>query len=265
MNTFLNQMTKDSNITRTENGGVTRKSTESNQKREYVLYLHRNKINNKVYIEITKQHPPEKRWKNGNSYKHNQHFNAAIQKYGWDNFQHLILKENLTLEEANIEEIKTIAFYDSTNYEKGYNIQIGGNHSPQSEQTKEKIRQKALDWSDEVKKKMSDAAKKRVARDGAPFQGKHLSEEAKNKLRKVDKSYTQTEQYREKMSKATSGAKNGSAKKIKAISENKKEVLHFGYKQEAMNFLGLSRSSQKFLNKAIKNHTIYHNYYWEEE
>ena len=29
MNTFLNQMTKDSNITRTENGGVTRKSTES--------------------------------------------------------------------------------------------------------------------------------------------------------------------------------------------------------------------------------------------
>ena len=29
MNTFLNQMTKDSNVTRTENGGVTRKSTES--------------------------------------------------------------------------------------------------------------------------------------------------------------------------------------------------------------------------------------------
>ena len=29
MNTFLNQMTKDSNIARTENGGVTRKSTES--------------------------------------------------------------------------------------------------------------------------------------------------------------------------------------------------------------------------------------------
>jgi len=45
----------------------------------------------------------------------------------------LILKENLTLEEANIEEIKTIAFYDSTNYEKGYNIQMGGNHSSQSE------------------------------------------------------------------------------------------------------------------------------------
>lgn len=29
MNTFLNQMTKDNNFTYTENGGVTRKTTES--------------------------------------------------------------------------------------------------------------------------------------------------------------------------------------------------------------------------------------------
>ena len=29
MNTFLNQMTKDSNITRTENGGVAHKHTDS--------------------------------------------------------------------------------------------------------------------------------------------------------------------------------------------------------------------------------------------
>ena len=29
MNTFLNQMVRDNNITRTENGGVTRKTTES--------------------------------------------------------------------------------------------------------------------------------------------------------------------------------------------------------------------------------------------
>lgn len=241
------------------------------EERKYVVYVHINKTTNKTYVGQSCN--IERRWRNnGIDYydysKSNEDqsiFWKAIQSYGWDGFEHIILKENLTLEEANIEEIKTIAFYDSTNYEKGYNIQMGGNHSSQSEQTKEKIRQKALNWSDEVKKKMSDAAKRRVARDGAPFQGKHLSEEAKKKLRKVDKSYTQTEQYKEKMSKATSGAKNGSAKKIKATSEDKKEILHFGYKQEAINFLGLSRSSQKFLNKAIKNHTIYHNYYWEEE
>lgn len=75
-----------------------------------------------------------------------------------------------------MEEINTIKFYQSTDPSKGYNIRPGGNHSSHSEETKEKIRQKALQWSDETKKKMSESAKKRVLRDGPPFQGKHLSE-----------------------------------------------------------------------------------------
>ena len=112
---------------------------------------------------------------------------------------------------------------------------------------------------------MSLSAKKRVARDGPPFQGKHLSEDAKNKLRQVDKSYTQTKEYKEKMSLATSGSKNGSAKKVKAISPDNNQILHFGCKKDALTFLKLSRSSLKFLNKAINNHTLYHNYYWEIE
>jgi len=67
------------------------------------------------------------------------------------------------------------------------------------------------------------------------------------------------------MSEATKGAKNSAAKKVKAISLDKKEIIHFGFKQEALNFLGLSRSSLKFLNKAINNKTPYHDYFWEEE
>ena len=232
---------------------------------KYCLYLHRNKINNKIYIGITCQNPPQTRWKNGKGYKNNEHFYNAIEKYGWNNFQHIILKQNLTLEQANAAEIEMIAFYQSNDPNKGYNIQSGGNHSPHSNKTKEKLRQKALNWSDETKQKMSESAKKRVARDGAPFQGKHLSEEAKEKLRQVDKSYTQTKEYREKMSIAKSGAKNGSAKKIKAISADGAQVIHFEYKLEALNFLHLSKSSLKFLNKAIKNHTLYHDYYWEAE
>ena len=232
---------------------------------KYFLYLHKNKIDNKVYVGITCQNPPQIRWKNGKGYKSNQHFYNAIEKYGWDNFEHIILKQNLTLEQANNEEIKAIEFYQSTNPNKGYNIQLGGNHSPQSEETKEKIRQKSLNWSNQTKEKMSLSAKKRVARDGPPFQGKHLSEDAKNKLRQVDKSYTQTKEYKEKMSLATSGSKNGSAKKVKAISPDNNQILHFGCKKDALTFLKLSRSSLKFLNKAINNHTLYHNYYWEIE
>ena len=59
-----------------------------------------------------------------------------------------------------------------------------------SEETKKKMSLIASNRSLEAHKKMSEAAKRRVERDGAPFQGKHLSEEAKEKLRQVDKSYT---------------------------------------------------------------------------
>lgn len=230
----------------------------------FYIYRHTNLINGKIYIGQTCQ-KPEYRWgKDGNGYKNSPHFYAAIQEYGWENFKHEILEKDLTLEQANQKEKNLIALLKSNNPNYGYNIQEGGDHAPQTERTKEKIRQKALQWSDETKLKMSQAAKRRVERDGAPFLGKHLSDQAKEKLRQMDKSYMKTPEYHEAMSKATSRGKNGFAKKIKATSPSG-EVLHFDYKQGAMNFLNLSRSSQKFLNKAIKNHTLYHGYYWEEE
>ena len=48
---------------------------------------------------------PEKRWGvNGRNYKSSPHFYSAIQKYGWDNFEHNILFTNLTKEEACLKE-----------------------------------------------------------------------------------------------------------------------------------------------------------------
>lgn len=52
-----------------------------------------------IYIGITKQNPIV-RWNNGFGYKRNPHFYNAIQKYGWNNFQHEIIFSNLTQEEA---------------------------------------------------------------------------------------------------------------------------------------------------------------------
>ncbi len=62
----------------------------------YTLYMHKNKTNGKVYIGITSQ-KPEHRWRNGNGYR-GMMFMNAIKKYGWDNFEHLILHEGLTRE-----------------------------------------------------------------------------------------------------------------------------------------------------------------------
>ena len=104
----------------------------------YCVYMHRNKINNKVYIGQTcnikvRWHPI--------SYKSSSYFYNAIEKYGWDNFEHIVLIDNLSLEEANQKEKYFIKIYESTNRNKGYNLKTGGNNGYQlSKETKQKIR-----------------------------------------------------------------------------------------------------------------------------
>lgn len=92
------------------------------------VYMHKNKTNNKVYIGITGR-DPEKRWANGNGYRYNPHFWNSIQKYGWDGFEHVILENDLTRDEAKEKEIYYIKKFNSTNPEKGYNIKRGGDSS----------------------------------------------------------------------------------------------------------------------------------------
>lgn len=107
--------------------------------KNYCVYCHVSPAG-KRYVGVTSK-KPSKRWQNGRGYKYNSHFFTAIKKYGWDNFQHIILQENLTREEASEEERRLIEEYESTNPEKGYNISTGGAHGghPTSEEAKAKI------------------------------------------------------------------------------------------------------------------------------
>ncbi len=109
------------------------------EERCYTVYMHVNKSNLKIYIGITYQEV-ERRWRsNGNGYK-NQVFYNAIQKYGWDNFEHIILFENKTKEEAEELEILFIKTLMSNNCAYGYNVSNGGNSTGKiSEDTKVKI------------------------------------------------------------------------------------------------------------------------------
>ena len=95
-----------------------------NKEPNWCVYCHTNKINGKKYIGITCKEP-HKRWSNGNGYK-GQKFYNAITKYGWDSFEHEVLFNELTLEEANKKEIELIKKYNTTNKNNGYNRSNGG-------------------------------------------------------------------------------------------------------------------------------------------
>ena len=90
----------------------------------YVVYLHRNKINNKCYVGQTCQ-KPEARWGlNGNGYKDQIYFYRAIQKYGWNNFEHIILETNIPQDKINERECYWTGYYHALAPE-GYTLQAG--------------------------------------------------------------------------------------------------------------------------------------------
>jgi len=72
------------------------------QNKKWCVYMHTNKINGKKYIGITSLNPPDRRWRNDGSGYHGGYLKNAINKYGWDNFEHIILKDGIeSLDEAN--------------------------------------------------------------------------------------------------------------------------------------------------------------------
>ena len=104
----------------------------------YTVYKHTSP-SGKVYIGITRQRP-EVRWANGTGYKHSPHFLAAIQKYGWNNIRHEIIRAGLTKQEAERLEVELIAKYKATDRAHGYNSDNGGNApGSKSAETRRKI------------------------------------------------------------------------------------------------------------------------------
>ena len=123
----------------------------------YIVYIHKNKINQKIYVGLTRQSPQE-RWRtNGEGYKSQPKFWNAIQKYGWDSFEHIILKTNLTEDEACKMEQDLISSFNSI--QNGYNVSSGGTATMHSENTKKKIQNamKGKVHSESTKQKISQS------------------------------------------------------------------------------------------------------------
>lgn len=93
-------------------------------KHNYVVYMHVNKTNNKKYIGISSN--VKKRWAGNGINYYDQVFGLAIQKYGWDGFEHIILYDNLTQEQACQYERELIVKYKTMDKAFGYNRSAGG-------------------------------------------------------------------------------------------------------------------------------------------
>ena len=158
----------------------------TNIDKKYTVYKHINKINGKVYIGQTCINP-NSRWRNGKGYIHNQYFYNAIQKYGWDNFEHIIISQNLTQDEANIMEESLIRFHKSTDRNKGYNIMFGGNNHSLSEETKAKLskatKERMNSYTEEEMRKIGAKISAALSGENNGFYGKNHTEETKQKMK----------------------------------------------------------------------------------
>lgn len=212
----------------------------------YSVYCHISP-SGKKYVGISNN--PIKRWNNGKGYAKNYLFFRAIVKYGWDNFQHNILYNNLTLEQAGEIEKELIDKWHLTNPSYGYNLREGGNGKFSNNSRKlmsiSRIGNKnsvGNKLSDRTKEKISNSLKNYYKTHNNPMKGKHHTEETKEKLRKR----VVSEETKNKMRNNhadVSGSKNPSAKKVKQYNLDGKFIKEYDYATLAAKELKLDLSS----------------------
>lgn len=195
-------------------------------KGKYRVYVHVNKINGKIYIGQTCNSLYVRSGHgSGIGYKHCAHFYNAIKKYGWDNFEHIILVDNISLEMANIIEEELISKYNSMDRNIGYNMMSGGGNKVRRQEVTDRIAEKNRHPSEETRRKMSIASKKRVMTPELKEKirqsniGKKRSEEFRQKMREVKQNIS--EETRKKISEAGKGRKTSDLQK-KITSERAK-------------------------------------------
>ena len=176
----------------------------------YSVYCHLNKINGKRYIGITFR-PVLKRWKNGKGYNevHQPIFAAAIKKYGWNNFEHIIIEENIIGHELACEKEKYwISYYHTWIKDPlcaGYNMTPGG------------------DFCNFAGKHHTEEAKIKIAAAAKTSRKHKYTEEERHAISLRNTGYRHTEEAKQKIGLASAGHTLSTEAKLK-ISAKKKGV-----------------------------------------
>lgn len=191
----------------------------TNDEKTWTVYMHTNKINNKVYVGITSTNVGYRWLSNGTGYLrrdkcgfyHQPKFAHAINKYGWNNFEHIIFAENLGKESACHMERLLIALWDS--FHNGYNCTMGGDGTLGYKHT------------EEAKQKMKENHKYYSGENNHWFGRKH-KEESKQKISKSHKGVIFSDEHKKHLSESRknvniSGGNNPRAKKVIRLDDYK--------------------------------------------
>lgn len=222
------------------------------EERNFIVYKHTSP-SNKVYIGITNQ-KVNRRFRKGKGYSNNKHFFNAIEKYGWDNFQHEILFENFTKEEAKLMEQCYIALYNSYDSDKGYNNSLGGEGTygfkPSSKTRKKLSEIHKKNWEDpKYREKMKERNKKMWENPERKEKQKERNkkmwenpEHRKNMSIKAKERWKNPE-FQEKMKKINEIAKIKHSKKVICLSTNKvfNSISEAGKYYDIKSFSGIGR------------------------
>lgn len=181
---------------------------------KYCIYIHINKVNGKTYIGQTKD--IARRWRNnGIEYEKSTYFYSAIQKYGWDGFEHIILLDNLTKTQADDYECYYIDLYHSKYNENGYNLRDGGMGGQIADATKQKLSEIAKQrgaWKGELNPRHINP----LYGEQNGMYGKHHTDETKQKISEALKGRKLSDERKQEISNYMN-TNHPRAKKVRCI------------------------------------------------
>ena len=164
----------------------------------YIVYVHTNMLNGKQYVGLSSTSIEDRAGKNATKYKNCKYFWRAIQKYGWDNFTHVVLVDNLTHEQA-MELEKYYIHQLNTMYPNGYNLTSGGDSGWQMTETvKLKISEALKGNKNRIGHKNSEETNKKTSRrmmHNTYCCGRKYSESTKTLLREHQPNRVEVNQY----------------------------------------------------------------------
>ena len=180
------------------------------EEKKYCIYYHKSP-DGKYYIGQTCQ-LAENRWKNGTGYNTTKFNKQVIVDYGgWDAFEHGILIDNLTAEEADEKEAYFIKLYDAVdNGFNSYQQNYSGYHFADlwnNEEIKQSIIKKLTEQRNTPEYHEQQSAMMKSLWETKEYQEAQAAawtEERRQKTSERSKQYWKDENYRKRISEAVS-------------------------------------------------------------